>query len=112
MTPTAPHVRVPVPEPGALVEVRSRQWVVRELRPCALPSDPVGAAPRERHHLVTLASVEEDALGEETTVVWEVEPGASVRESFELPEVDGFDEPHRPPTRADSTWVVNRAPLR
>ncbi len=107
-------VRVPLPDPGALVEVRARQWVVRDVRPCSLPHDPVGAAPRERHNLVTLASVEEDALGEETTLVWEVEPGASVRESFELPDVDGFDQPDRLDAFLDAVrWgAVSQADLR
>jgi len=114
MTVTAAHVRVPVPQPGALVEVRARQWVVRDIRPCSLPQDPVGAAPRERHNLVTLASVEEDALGEETTVVWEVEPGASVRESFDLPDVDGFDQPDRLDAFLDAVrWgAVSQADIR
>ncbi len=114
MTVTAAHVRVPVPQPGALVEVRARQWVVRDVRPCSLPRDPVGAAPRERHNLVTLASVEEDALGEETTLVWEVEPGASVRESFQLPDVDGFDQPDRLDAFLDAVrWgAVSQADLR
>lgn len=83
------------PEPGALVEVRSRPWLVRDVRGTALPNDVLGAMPREGHHLVSLSSVEEDSLGEELQVVWEIEPGAAIRESFELPVCNGFDAPEQ-----------------
>lgn len=46
-------------------------------------------------HLVTLASVEDDVLGEELQVIWELEPGAYVHEKTELPEPIGFDAPER-----------------
>jgi ERCC4-related helicase len=45
--------------------------------------------------LVTLSSVEDDGLGEEVQVVWEVEPGAKLIEKVALPEADGFDPPDR-----------------
>jgi hypothetical protein len=45
-------------------------------------------------HLVTLSSVEHDALGERLSVIWEVEPGASIRERGHLPvPTTGFDDP-------------------
>ena len=46
-------------------------------------------------HLVSLLSVEDDALGEELQVVWEIEPGAKVIEKVALPEPTGFDAPDR-----------------
>ena len=60
------------PEPGQLVEVRRRQWVVAEV-----DASTQGA---ERQHAVTLSSIDEDALGEELRVIWEIEPGAHVIE--------------------------------
>jgi superfamily II DNA or RNA helicase len=46
-------------------------------------------------HLVSLLSVEDDALGEELQVIWEIEPGATVIEKVSLPEPTGFDPPSR-----------------
>ena len=42
-----------------------------------------------------LSSVEEDGLGEDLQVIWEVEPGARAHEKVMLPEPTGFDEPAR-----------------
>jgi hypothetical protein len=56
-------------EQGRLVSVRSRRWVVGEVNKSTLP--PVSA---EAKHLVSLLSVEDDALGEELQVAWEIEP--------------------------------------
>jgi hypothetical protein len=40
-----------------------------------------------------LNSIEDDALGEELQVIWEIEPGARAFEKMELPEPKGFDQP-------------------
>src|SRR5207247_474884 len=48
-----------------------------------------------RQHLVSLASVEDDDLGEELQVIWEVEPGVKVSERNALPVPVGFDAPQR-----------------
>lgn len=83
------------PEQGQLVEVRKRQWIVGEVVRSALPAeDANGASPRAQH-LISLASIEDDALGEELQVVWEIEPGARVLERAGLPHLDGFDDPSR-----------------
>lgn len=79
-----------VPEQGQLVEVRRRQFVVSEVARSSLTANG-GAA----QHLVTLSSLEDDALGEQLRVVWEVEPGARVLEKAGLPRPDGFDDPDR-----------------
>jgi superfamily II DNA or RNA helicase len=42
-----------------------------------------------------LSSVEDDALGEQLQVIWELEPGAHVHEKMELPYPAGFDQPAR-----------------
>src|SRR5436309_2182957 len=83
------------PEQGQLVCVRSRQWIVNEVRPSTLPASalkPTFAGPQ---HLLSLASVEDDGLGEELQVIWEIEPGARVIEKVALPEPAGFDPPDK-----------------
>src|ERR1700694_4598475 len=43
--------------------------------------------------LLTLSSVEDDGLGEELQVIWEIEPGARLVEKVALPEPTGFNPP-------------------
>jgi hypothetical protein len=88
-----PIAAVAPPEQGQLVSVRSRRWVVGEVDKSTLPPsalEPVASPPQ---HLVSLLSVEDDALGEELQVVWEIEPGAEVIEKVALSEPTGFDPP-------------------
>ena len=82
------------PEQGQLVQVRHRFYVATEVAKSALPAEPLRAS-LEPQHLVTLASVEDDARGEELQVVWEVEPGARAIEKAALPALTGFDAPQR-----------------
>jgi superfamily II DNA or RNA helicase len=97
--------QIPVPVQGQLVTVRQRQYVVvdvtqglptaqREQSESTYPPLPVQAhgAPQ---HKVLLSSVEDDALGEELQVIWEIEPGAAILERNSLPEPVGFDEPQK-----------------
>ena len=76
-----------VPEPGELVEVRRRQWLVSDVD----PYQPADDAYR-RQDLVTLESIEEDAGGEQISVIWQIEPGARILEKAGLPEVNGYDK--------------------
>ncbi|WP_027474647.1 DISARM system SNF2-like helicase DrmD [Curvibacter gracilis] len=73
------------PEPGQLVEVRRRQWVVADI-------DVAGLDTGTPQHCVTLSSIDEDGLGEELQVIWEIEPGAQVIERAGLPSVAGQDD--------------------
>jgi superfamily II DNA or RNA helicase len=75
-----------VPDPGQLVEVRRRQWVVSDVQASVFSS--VGNG---RQHLVTLGSLDEDSLGESLQVLWELEPGARVLERAGLPKITGLD---------------------
>jgi SNF2 family DNA or RNA helicase len=84
----------PIPEQGQLVDVRQRRYVVTEVEASTLPASPLKSA-QAVPHLVTLASVEDDALGEELQVVWELEPGTHVHEKLALPDPTGFDPPAR-----------------
>lgn len=77
-----------VPEVGQLVSVRRRQWIVSNVDGTSFSRD------TRSQNLVSLSSIDEDALGEEITVVWELEPGASILERAGLPNVTGrFDDP-------------------
>ena len=82
------------PEQGQLVEVRQRRFLVTELRRSASVA-PAAELPPKPQHLVSLTSIEDDALGEELQVIWELEPGAAVHDKMALPEPVGFDEPAR-----------------
>jgi SNF2 family DNA or RNA helicase len=84
----------PLPEQGQLVDVRQRRWVVTDVAQSKLPASPLRPLHKPQH-LVTLASVEDDALGEELEVVWELELGTRVHEKVPLPEPTGFDSPDR-----------------
>lgn len=75
------------PEPGQLVEVRRRQWVVADVVSSKLESN---TAPQ---HAVSLSSIDEDGLGEELEVIWEIEPGAHIIERAGLPAISGQDDP-------------------
>jgi superfamily II DNA or RNA helicase len=75
-----------LPDPGQLVEVRRRQWVVAEVNSSKLESSSV------TQNLVTLSSIDEDGLGEELVVIWEIEPGAQIIERAGLPAITGQDE--------------------
>jgi hypothetical protein len=66
-----------------------------DVRKSTLPANPMVKGVDKDQHLVTLSSVEDDALGEELQVIWELEPGACVYENKELPNPSGFDEPAR-----------------
>jgi hypothetical protein len=83
------------PEEGQPVSVRSRHWVVNDVQASALAHSPLKPSAAPRQHLVTLTSIEDDALGEELQVFWELEPGARKLEKVDLPEASGFDKPDR-----------------
>ena len=80
------------PEQGQLVSVRSRNWIVNEVAPSTLPASGLEALGGGQT-LVSLASVEDDGLGEEIRIVWELEPGTRINEDVALPEPTGFDPP-------------------
>lgn len=84
-----------IPELGQLVDVRQRPFVVQSIVAATPPIDVLrqGGAPPPQH-LVDLSSVEDDGLGDTLQVIWEVEPGARVRERGQLPTpANGFDRP-------------------
>ena len=67
-------------ESGQIVEVRRRRWVVTDLQASA-----VRETLQAPQHLVSLTSLDEDALGEELQVIWQLEAGAQIIERAGLP---------------------------
>ena len=80
-----------IPGIGQLVVVRKRAFVVTDLLAQGLRSEDTAA--QQKNHLVKLSSVEDDSLGQEAVVIWELEPGAVAHERSSLPEPTGFDHP-------------------
>lgn len=76
------------PQQGQLVEVRRRQWIVNDVGTAAFRE--LFASTREG--LVSLVSVDEDSLGEELQVVWQLEPVARVLDRAGLPSISGYDD--------------------
>ncbi len=82
-----------LPEPGQLVMVRQRHFVVLDVQKSTLPANTAISDDQTPQHVVSLSSVEDDALGEELRVVWELEPGARAYEKVSLPNPTKFDDP-------------------
>lgn len=86
-----------VPEPGQLVNVRGSRWAVADVRAQGLPRSPADEGVPRLTHVVTLQSFDEDRLGEELAVVWELEVGHTREPDQGLPTTIGaesFDDPN------------------
>jgi len=70
---------------------------VSDLHRSVQPADELAATRSPARTLVTLSSVSDDDLGDELTVLWEVEPGREIVPSTRLPDVaaDRWDDPQR-----------------
>jgi len=91
-----PAAAPPLPEPGQVVEVRGSTWAVANLNAQGLPRSPADEASAHLNHVVELQSLDEDRLGEQLSVIWELEVGQTVTPAQGLPEhinPDGFDDP-------------------
>jgi len=82
-------------EQGQLVQLRSRPWVVNQIKPSTLPGNALQQPLAKPQHLLTLTSVEDDGIGEELQVVWEIELGAKIIERVALPDPTHFDSPEK-----------------
>ncbi len=82
-----------LPEPGQLVRVRSRSWLVGEVVPAPRPDEQT---------LVRLSCLDDDAQGEELAVLWEREVDAAVSAGSGWTQVGkrGFD-----PTKLFSAYL-------
>jgi superfamily II DNA or RNA helicase len=85
-----------VPTEGQLVEVRGSRWVVTDVQRQGLTRSPADEGIQSSQHAVALQSVEDDRLGHELKVVWELEPGRLLVPNKDLPDkidADRFDDP-------------------
>lgn len=79
-----------------MVEARGSTWAVANVQVQGLPRSPADEATASLSHVVDLQSLHEDRLGEQLSVVWELEVGHTVTPAQGLPDViyaDAFDEP-------------------
>ena len=93
----APERPVPaLPEPGQVVQVRGAVWAVTDVEAQGLLRSPADDGQARLEHVVALQSLDEDRMGEELTVVWELEVGNSVVPDRGLPDTisaEAFDAP-------------------
>lgn len=85
-----------LPEPGQVVEVRGSTWAVANVQAQGLPLSPADDAAAHINHVVDLQSLDEDRLGEQLSVIWELEVGHTVTPPQGLHEhinPAGFDDP-------------------
>ncbi|MEU7906317.1 DISARM system SNF2-like helicase DrmD [Actinoplanes sp. NPDC049118] len=86
-----------VPDPGQIVEVRGSTWAVAHVAEQSLPRSPADESAAVLDHAVTLQALDEDRLGEELTVIWELEVGQTITKAQGLPAnllPEAFDDPH------------------
>ena len=76
-----------LPEVGSVVEVRGSTWAVTDVRAQGLSRSPADEGRSGLQHVVSLQSLEEDRMGEELSVIWELEVGQAVIPDQGLPDV-------------------------
>ncbi|WP_210438814.1 DISARM system SNF2-like helicase DrmD [Nocardioides xinjiangensis] len=87
-----------IPEIGQIVTVRGANWAVTDVTQQGLTRSSADDAVQQLQHAVSLQSVEDDRLGHELRVVWELEPGRSASAHRGLPEKidpERFDDPNK-----------------
>ena len=81
------QIAVPIlPDPGQVVEVRGSTWAVANIQTQGLPRSPADENTSRLSHKVELQCLDEDRLGEQLSVIWELELGQSVTPPQGLPE--------------------------
>ena len=86
----AESITTDIPEQGQLVEDRQRRYVVNDVVRSTLPGAELAMVAGKPRHLVSLTSVDDDGLGEELQVIWELEPRARAFDPMALPQPVGF----------------------
>jgi len=93
---------IDIPEQGQLVEIRQQRYVVVTVEPGTVPHSVYPNGIERTQHLLALSCIEDDALGEELEVIWELEVGARMIDDANLPAITGFDAPQRLDTFLDA----------
>ena len=84
-----------IPEAGQLVTLRGRRFCVTDVCASTSSANIVRSRQTANHHLVKVKSVEDDDLGAELEVIWELEIDAATYETRELPYPEGLDSADR-----------------
>lgn len=95
---TVARVRPELPKPGQVVSVRGSKWAVSDVQVQSLQRSPADEGEAGLRHRVSLSSIEEDRMGEELDVIWELELGNNVQPDQGMPQTidaDRFDEPRK-----------------
>ncbi len=90
--------RPQLPKQGQVVSVRGSKWAVVDIQVQSLIRSPADEGKAGLHHRVSLSSIEEDRMGEELDVIWELELGNNVQPDQGMPatiDADRFDEPRK-----------------
>lgn len=95
--PSAVQALPGLPTSGRVVEVRGSTWAVTEVVTQGLLRSPADESVGTRQHVVVaLQSLDEDRLGDELRVIWELEAGHTIAPDRGLPasiQPEGFDDP-------------------
>ena len=84
------------PSSGQMVTVRKRPYVVVDVQRSQLAVDPTKNLTNTVQHRVKLSCLDDDALGDELEVIWEIEPGTPGDQGVGgLPAPVSFDSPER-----------------
>lgn len=89
--PSSPNLTPP--EIGQVVTVRQKKCIVTDVQASVLDSSLINQVLIQNTHLVHLTSIEDDDLGNDLKIIWEVEPGVTIEEKVKLPAPKGFDDP-------------------
>ncbi len=73
-----------IPEEGQLVQARRRTWVVRDMVEHESGSDDVT-------HRVTLECLDDDRMGDEVDLIWDIEPHTNVYDALGFPQPRDWD---------------------
>ena len=91
-----PDAGPPQPRPAHVTVRQRRRYVVTEDQFPGTSRRHRCAAVVRPQHLVRLQSIDDDGLGEELSVIWEIEPGTQLYERAALPDpARGFDDARR-----------------
>ncbi|TVQ42025.1 MAG: helicase [Gloeocapsa sp. DLM2.Bin57] len=84
-----------LPEPGQIVQVRGLRYTVTDIAYTSIPDDYPGKKLGRGRHLVSLVCIEDEVLGRELQVFWEIETAARVYAVREFPQPNSFDAPEK-----------------
>jgi len=83
------------PEIGQVISFRQKKFFVTDIQENTSNSNLINEVIVSNMHLVNLSSIEDDDLGNETSIIWQIEPGVKIEEKVQLPSPRRFDPPEK-----------------